>query len=202
MKYTIVSGSTRINSQSIKVSKYVKYILEDKLGETVYLLNLAQANLKFWDESFWNKNIEFDPNWTLAKKELEESDAIIIVAPEWNGMIPPALKNFFHLAVKGEIKNKPGLIISVSSGPNGVYPITELRLNTYKNSFFCYIPHHVIIRYVGTVLNDLKVSENDDDKIIRERIEGSLKVLVEYARAFTSIRNSDAVKNFSFPFGM
>lgn len=202
MKYTIVSGSTRVNSQSIKVSKYIKYILEEKLSGTVYLLNLAQANFKFWDESFWDKNVEFDINWSVAKKELEQSDAIIIVAPEWNGMIPPALKNFFHLAVRGEIKNKPGLIISVSSGPNGVYPITELRLNTYKNSFFCYIPHHVIVRYVGTVLNDLNVYENDEDKIIRERIESSLKVLVEYASAFKTIRNSDAVKNFPFPFGM
>ena len=202
MKVTIVSGSTRVVSQSIKVSKYVKHVLENKLGAEVHLLDLAIANLKFWDESFWQKKVEFDANWTLAKKELDESDAVVVVAPEWNGMIPPALQNFFHLAVKGELKNKPGLIISVSAGINGVYPVAQLRLNTYKNTFLCYIPQHVIVRNVGTLLNDVAVHDNEDDKNIRDRIEASLSVLLEYAKAFVTIRNSEAVKNFPFPFGM
>lgn len=202
MKFTIVSGSTRKVSQSFKVSSYVKQVLENKCNQEVYLLNLAQANLKWWDESFWSKNAEFDSNWSVAKQELDSSDALIIVAPEWNGMIPPALKNFFHLATNKEISNKPGLIVSVSSGPNGVYPITELRMNTYKNTFFCYIPHHVIVRDVTNILNDVNTASNDDDKSIRDRIVASLAVLIEYAKAFQNIRNSDAVKNFPFPYGM
>ena len=202
MKITVVSGSTRLASQSIKVARYVKHILENNSETAVYLLNLAEANLKYWDESFWQKDVEFDANWTVAKKELKESDGVVIVAPEWNGMIPPALQNFFHLAVKGELKNKPGLIISVSAGVNGVYPVTQLRMNTYKNTFLCYIPQHVIIRNVGVVLNDLIKHENEDDKVIRERIGCSLLVLIEYARAFVVIRNSEAIKQFPFPFGM
>ncbi|MCE2706069.1 MAG: NAD(P)H-dependent oxidoreductase [Proteobacteria bacterium] len=203
MKFTIVSGSTRQSSQSIKVSKYIEHILGKKLHEECYLLNLATANLKFWDESFWQEDPnKFDANWTKARNEINNSDALIIVAPEWNGMIPPALKNFFHLAVKGEISNKPALIVSVSASVNGVYPITELRMNSYKNTVLCYIPQHVIVRNVGTQLNDLVSPENEEDKIIRERIESSLKVLIEYAKAFKTIRSSDAVKNFPFPYGM
>lgn len=202
MKITIVSGSTRNVSQSIKVSNYIKHILETQLNQDVYLLDLAKANLKWWDESFWNKKTEFDPNWSIAKKELDNSDAVVIVVPEWNGMIPPALKNFFHLSTNGELKNKPGLIVSVSATINGVYPVTELRMNTYKNTFFCYLPHHVIVRNVNTVLNELNVESGEEDSMIRSRIIASLQVLVEYANAFKSIRNSEIVNNFSFPYGM
>ncbi|MFN8771188.1 MAG: NADPH-dependent FMN reductase [Neisseriaceae bacterium] len=202
MKYTIISGSTRPVSQSFKTAKYLKYVLETQLCEQVYLLNLAEANLKFWDESFWKKDAEFDPNWTIAKKEIDESDAVIIVAPEWNGMIPPALKNFFHLSTNKELSNKPGLIVSVSAGLNGVYPITELRMNSYKNTFLCYIPHHVIVRKVNTVLNNLDEPESEDDVFIRNRIDSSLKVLVEYTKGFKLIRSSYAVANFPFPNGM
>lgn len=202
MKYTIVSGSTRKNSQSFKVSKYLEFILQTQLKEEVYILNLAEANLKFWDESFWDKEVEFDANWTLAKKELDSSDAIVIVAPEWNGMIPPALKNFFHLAVKKELSNKPGLIVSVSEALNGVYPITELRMNSHKNTHLCYIPQHVIVRKVKTVLNNLETVDNEDDTLIRRRIDSSLKILVEYAKAFKLIRASNAVVNYPFSNGM
>ena len=202
MKYTIVSGSTRNISQSFKVSKYIQNILESNMNGEVYLLDLAKANLKFWDESFWKKDAEFDANWTIAKKEIESSNAIIVVAPEWNGMIPPALKNFFHLATNKELSNKPGLIVSVSAGLNGVYPVTELRMNSYKNTYLCYIPQHVIVRNVNTVLNKLDVIENDEDKFIRSRIDGSLQILAEYAKGFQIIRASDAVKNFPFAYGM
>lgn len=202
MKYTIVSGSTRKISQSFKVSQYVKHILETQLNSEFFLLNLADANLKFWDESFWKKDTEFDPNWTKAKKEIKESDAIIIVAPEWNGMIPPALKNFFHLAVNGELANKPGLIISVSAAQNGVYPVCELRLNSYKNTNFCYIPQHVIVRNVNNVLNSVSGFDNEEDQLIKQRINSSLKILAEYGKAFLAIRASDAVKSFPYSYGM
>ncbi|MBY0379183.1 MAG: hypothetical protein K2P99_02140, partial [Burkholderiales bacterium] len=112
------------------------------------------------------------------------------------------LNNFFHLSTNKELGNKPGLIISISSGLNGVYPVTELRINSYKNNYICYIPQHVIVRNVNTVLNKLDVSENDEDKFIRSRIESSLQVLAEYAKGFQIIRASDAVQKFPFSYGM
>jgi NAD(P)H-dependent FMN reductase len=203
MKFTILSSSTRQNSQSIKVAKYIKYILENNLKEDSHILNLAEANLKFWDESFWQEDPKkFDLNWANEREKINNSDAIVIIVPDWNGMTPPALNNFFHLATKGELSNKPALIVSLSSGINGVYPITELRVSSYKNTFLCYIPHQIIVRNVQTQLNDLQIPENEEDKIIRNRIESSLKVLIEYAKAFKAIRTSEAVKNFPFPYGM
>ena len=203
MKITIISGSTRVESRSAKVAGFIQASLEGQLGQNVYLLDLAKTPLKYWDETFWSNHAEFDSTWNEVRQHIIDSDALVVVAPEWNGMIPPALKNFFHLAVKGEIANKPGLLVSVSAGINGVYPITELRLNSYKNTFLCYIPQHVIVRNAGNVLNDLNMPSDKEDEEIRQRILYSLNVLVEYAKAFCLIRKSDIIlNNNKYPNGM
>ncbi|MBP9742779.1 MAG: NAD(P)H-dependent oxidoreductase [Burkholderiales bacterium] len=202
-KFAIISGSTRHNApQSSKVAHYVKWQLEEKLKQKTYLLDLAKTELKYWDETFWSDYANFDKNWSIASSEIRSSDAIIIIAPEWNGTIPPALKNIFHLATKGEMANKPGLIISVSSAQNGVYPIIELRSSGYKNNFINYIPQHVIVRNVNSVLNNPEAIETEEDKLIKERLDYTLKVLQVYAEAFVNIRNSDIIKNIPFPYGM
>lgn len=200
MKLSIISGSTRTGSQSLKVSGYIKNVLSN-MGYSSELIDLSELKIKEWDPSFWTDK-EFDANWTIVKNSLESSDAIIIVAPEWDGSIPAGLKNFFHLATKGEIANKPGLIISVSAGVNGSYPITELRSSCYKNSFICYIPQHVIVRFVNDVLNNFNNYQNDNDKEIRDRINSSIQVLIEYANALKTVRNSDAIKKYNYPYGM
>jgi NAD(P)H-dependent FMN reductase len=200
MKVCIISSSNRIDSQSFKVSNYIQRYISSINHEGV-IIDFAKTKIKDWDQTFWG-NGEFDSNWTIVKRTLEQSDAIIFVVPEWDGTIPTALKNFFHLATRGEIANKPALIVSVSAGPNGVYPITELRSSCYKNSFVCYIPQHVIIRFVNDVLNDMNEFQNDNDKDIRERIQASLNVLIEYANNFINIRKSSAIQNYKYPYGM
>ncbi|MDQ5921263.1 MAG: hypothetical protein QG673_1321 [Pseudomonadota bacterium] len=202
-KFAIISGSTRKKApQSSKVAHYVKWLLEQQLEQETYLLDLSETSLKYWDETFWSDYKNFDENWAIASKEIRNSDALVIITPEWNGTIPPALKNIFHLATKGEMANKPALIISVSSGINGVYPITELRLNSFKNTFVNYIPQHVIVRNVNSVLNNPQAIETEDDKLIKERIDYTLKILMVYAEAFVKIRDSEIIKNNPFPYGM
>ncbi len=42
--------------------------------------------------------------------------ALFVIAPEWHGMVPAALKNFFLLwAATGELSHKPALPCAVSA---------------------------------------------------------------------------------------
>jgi NAD(P)H-dependent FMN reductase len=203
MKFGIISGSTRQNNpQSSKVGKYVKFYLEAELKHTTYLLDLSTTVIKYWDETFWSDYENFDEQWKLASQELHSCDAIVIICPEWNGTTPPALKNIFHLATKGEFANKPGLIITVSSSLNGAYPVSELRSSTYKNTFLNYIPQQVIIRNVNKVLNNLDTHANDEDMQIKSRLNYTLQILQVYAHAFISIRNNDIINNNPYLYGM
>src|SRR5579872_7479906 len=112
---------------------------------------------------------------------------------EWNGMLPPQLVNFFQLCTNQELAHKPALIISVSSGSGGAYPIAELRISSSKNTKICYIPENIIVRDVNNVLNCYENIDGDDDQYIRDRMQHALSLLNLYAGALNPIREHDVV---------
>ena len=200
-KYVIISGSTRQKSESSKVAGFVaKLIEETDPGQGVELIDLSVANIPQWSEDFWGDEPP-SLEWTEASTLLKQSEAIVIVSPEWNGMVPPALMNIFLLASKDELAHKPGLIVTVSSGEGGTYPVAQLRNYGAKNTRLVYIPDHVIIRDVCHVLNEGD-PVSDTDKYLRERLSYSTKMLKVYAEAFVLIRQSGVYDRTSYPYGM
>ena len=71
-------------------------------------------------------------------------------------------------------RHEPGLIVTVSAGAGGSYPVTELRISSYKNTRLCYIPDHVIVRNVGQMLHGDQPAE-EHDQALRGRITYSLR---------------------------
>lgn len=199
MKVAIVSGSHRSKAESSKVSHFIESELQKK-GHDTYFYDLRENPLPLWDESIWAGDQKWKDLWGPISAELESSDAAVFVAPEWGGMVPPGLKNFFLLIGK-ELAHKPAMIVSVSGSRGGAYPIAELRQSSYKNSFICYIPDHVIVRNVESVLNG-QSAENDDDTFIRHKIDYSLDILSLYAEGLTKVRQSGKLNFKDFPFGM
>ena len=104
---------------------------------------------------------------------------------------------------KGELAHKPALIVTVSSADGGAYPVAELRMSSYKNNRICYIPEHVIVRNVESVLNDDPGQNNPDaDGYFRERMSYALNILKEYALALGQVRASGAADLALFKNGM
>ena len=204
MKISIVSGSHRPGSQSSKVAKVVQRTLKDhQLCDTTFLFDLAGNPLPLWDQGIWDG----DPAWKARldpiAKELSESDAFVIVSPEWHGQVPAGLKNFFLLWGKGELAHKPALIVTVSSADGGAYPVAELRMSSYKNNRICYIPEQVIVRNVERVLNeDPALNNADADAYFRDRIRYALTILKEYGLALRQVRASGATDRSVYKNGM
>ena len=133
-KYVVISGSTRKNSESSKVSRFVVNSLKQAdQGQEVDLVDLSTANIPNWSEDFWGDEPP-SLEWTAVSNQLKQCQAVVLVAPEWNGMVPPALMNIFLLASKDELAHKPGLIVTVSSGEGGTYPVAQLRNFGAKNT--------------------------------------------------------------------
>jgi NAD(P)H-dependent FMN reductase len=204
MKISIISGSHRHESQSFKVAKVIERSLkENQLCEETYLFNLAGNPLPLWDQGIWDG----DPDWKARlepiSKELSESDAFVIISPEWHGQVPAGLKNFFLLWGKGELAHKPALIVTVSNGDGGAYPVAELRMSSYKNNRICYIPEQIIVRNVEKVLNDDPDKNNESaDSYFRGRINYALTQLKEYAVALRQVRASGATDRSVYKNGM
>lgn len=200
MKYTILSGSSRAASQSGRVARYIQSELEAS-GQETYLCDLAGNPLPLWDESIWSDGEVWERLWKPIKAELQSSDAFVFVVPEWGGMAPPAVKNFFQLCTAAELGHKPGLLVGISSSRNGVYPIAELRLSSFKNNRLCYIPEHLIVRDVEKMFHP-GTPQSEDDAYIRLRLSYCLRLLDQYAGALRQVRRSGAIDHRAFPNGM
>jgi NAD(P)H-dependent FMN reductase len=199
MKISIICGSHRNPSQSEKVARYIEKTLQ-AAGVETWLFRLADNPLPLWDQSIWEGSEEWKARLAPLKQELAASDGFVVVSPEWHGQVPAGLKNFFLLFSRFELGHKPALITAVSSGDGGAYPVAELRMSSYKNNRICYIPEHVIVRHVETVLNDNPDENNADaDAYYRKRIAWALDLLQGYAQAMTSMR--EQVKIFHDEFG-
>jgi NAD(P)H-dependent FMN reductase len=203
MKITVINGSSREQAQSLKVAAFIEKMLLDKgLCDSVYRLDLTDNPLPLWDESIWSGNEDWQTLLAPISEELSSSDGFVVIAPEWHGMVPSGLKNFFLMWGKGELAHKPALIVAVSSGDGGAYPVAELRMSSYKNNRICYIPEQLIIRNVETILNDDAENNPDADAYFRARTEYALKILREYAVALQAVRASGVTFDERFKNGM
>lgn len=204
MKITIISGSHRNPSQSMKVARHIQQVLQDSdYCDVAEIFSLGDNPLPLWDQRIW----ENDPDWEATLQPIRSqfggSDAFVIISPEWHGQVPAGLKNLFLLCSKNEVGHKPALIVTVSSSDGGAYPVAELRMSSYKNNRICYIPEQVIVRHVEGVLNpDPADNKPEADAYYRERIQWSLTLLGHYASALKPIRESGITQHKKFGNGM
>lgn len=204
MKIAIISGSHRINSQSEKVSRVIEKALanKEKCNET-WLYALTDNPLPLWEEGIWDKDPAWEERLNPIREELQSCDGLVVVSPEWHGQVPAGLKNFFLMINRFDVGNKPAMIVTVSNGDGGAYPVAELRMSSYKNNRLCYIPEHVIVRNVESVLNDDPSKNNESaDTYFRERIDWTLDVLLAYAGALKPVRESGVTLSSKFGNGM
>ncbi|HEX8526591.1 NAD(P)H-dependent oxidoreductase, partial [Allosphingosinicella sp.] len=199
IKLLVVGASQRPNSLSARVAEAVKAMVEDQQlagPEDVRMVELSDYREALWDDDPAPAAIE-------ARNVLREAaawcDAVVYVVPEWSGMAPPLAKNFFLHMDGMQLAHKPGLLVAVSSGTGGAYPIFELRGSSYKNTKICWIPEHVILR-AGT-LEALESGEFAGQKIA-QRLMTKLQILFHYARALNPQREALRALSKAYPYGM
>ena len=205
MKIGIICGSHRAQSQSGKVGRHIEQqLLKQGLCEHTWLYDLANNPLPLWHEDIWAGDEQWQSILEPLSTELKSCDGFVIVSPEWHGMAPAGLKNFFLMWTGGgELAHKPALIVTVSTADGGSFPIAELRMSSYKNSRICYLPEHLIIRYVDKVFNeDPKENKPEAQEYFEQRLDYCLAMLKEYALAFRQIRASGKTSMEVYTSGM
>ena len=206
MKIGIICGSHRVKSQSGKVARFIQARLgEQKFCSEAWLLDLAGNPLPLWEETIWTDDADWRARLAPLSEQLAASDGFVVVTPEWHGMAPAGLKNFFLMWGKGELAHKPALLVAVSAGAGGAYPIAELRMSSYKNNRICYLPEHFIVRNAEQVLNDSPAEtagNAKEDAYLRERLQYALGILGKYAEALAQVRASEACSVEKFKNGM
>ncbi|HVW59491.1 MAG TPA: NAD(P)H-dependent oxidoreductase [Puia sp.] len=107
--YTIISGTNRPNSKTLKVAKVYQGILLQK-GIEANLLSLEGLNV-----------LERNPAYVKIEEEvLIPTSRFIFVSPEYNGSIPGVLKALFDISnIEKCWWDKHALLTGVSTGRAG-----------------------------------------------------------------------------------
>ena len=199
MRIGIIVGSHRKDSQSAKVGRSIAAALERRSGVDTWTLDLGKTPLPLWDETLWSQGEQWSELPAL-KARLDSSDAFVMIAPEWHGMVPAALKNFLLLwPASGELSHKPALPCAVSAADGGAYVIAELRMSSYKNNRLCWLPENLIARQVKAICNENEAL--NDETLHAEfaaRSEYALNLLIAYADALRDVRALGIIDHETF----
>lgn len=191
----VVSGSVRPNSESRKIADYLAKRLLD-LPVEISLVDLNERRLPLYDDS---KAGPWEEVWAPIENELASADGFIFVSPEWDGMFNVGLHNMFHYAVKNRVlDHKPVMLVGVSDGMGGAYPIAQMKMMGPKNTHYVVSPESLRISKVKEILIDGEITVEG----VRERADYALKVLVEYAKALRPIRESSTLDFKKFGSGV
>ena len=195
MKISIISESHRKKTQSKKITGFIQNNLSKLYNKLdTIILDLADAGLPLWSPEKKDGKGIWGDTWSSISSNLNTSDGFILVVPEYGGMATPVAKNIFLLCGNGELAHKPGLIVSISSGNGGAYPISELRSSSYKNTHVMWVPENIIIRNVEE-FNPGAHGPNIPEWL-DNRIDYVLKLFLTYALNMKPIREIVNRKDF------
>lgn len=190
-RIAVIAGSNRQEAQSHRVGEIAVKMVQEA-GAEADLISLRDVELPLWDESKRAKEPPAGSPWATVwpdvSARLHAADGLVVISPEWHGMASPHLKNFLACCENKELAFKPGYLISVSGGVGGAYPIAELRMSGYKNSYAHWLPDHLIIRHVKGFRPD--EAENEAPDWLIARMRHGLRVLIAYAEAVKPVRET------------
>ncbi|MFN3629694.1 MAG: NADPH-dependent FMN reductase [Casimicrobiaceae bacterium] len=182
----VISGSGRPDSQSLRIARLIEGELTGR-GARTELFDVHACRLGLWESEASADELG---HLAVLRSRAERADALVVVSPEWAGMVPPALKNALLHLTGGQIAHKPVLLVGVSSGRSGTYPIAELRGFAFKNSQALIIPHHVILRGVeGLFAQGLLSSSDEASRELGARLDAALTELMIYAETLAPARS-------------
>ena len=198
--FTVVAGGHRPAGESPRIARWFQAQLQSR-GHTAHLLDLATQDLPFCDEGLWGVEPlaeKWGKLWAPLAEQLSTSDGLILISPEYHGLVPSKLVNFLLLlgnAKSSPVANKPAYLVGVSASVNGAYPIAELRATAGKNNRRVFVPEHLIVR-------DAANAFKAEDEYLSKRANYGLTLLEDYAQALQHVRNAGHLNTTDYANGM
>jgi NAD(P)H-dependent FMN reductase len=175
MKY-IISGTDRVGSNTLKLSKYIQSIYKNQ-GEDVEIIDLGEVKPYLHTGPHYGKE---DSGLQPYLEKILHSEGLIVVCPEYNGSMPGILKYFIdHLKFPESFEYRPVCFVGLSAGMfGGLRPVEHLQqIFGYRNAFI--FPERVFIMASHKVIDS-------EGQVVDETIRGLLAQQATQFRKFTS----------------
>lgn len=179
MKILLVLGTIRTGRQSENVALFLQKTLLEREGVEVDYIDLKELDLPvLWERHHHMEDSEKPAALVRWHKAVDAADGIVLVAPEYNGGYPAALKNVLD-ALYSEYHRKPFAVTSVSSGFGGYTVITQLReiIHRFKGIL---IPATFMARNVSSAFDE---AGNCTNEHYPKGANGMINDLLFYAEA-------------------
>jgi NAD(P)H-dependent FMN reductase len=117
MKITVVSGSPRKESITVRVAKHLLQFFKEKYpAHEVQFVNLQESHIPFV-EKVWSTLNDVPEEFKEVAEKIYSADAFVVVTPEYNGSMSAAARNLFDHFPK---QNKKVFgIVTASDGAMG-----------------------------------------------------------------------------------
>lgn len=168
----IVSATNREGSYSLKVSQIVRDIYQN-LSEQCEILDLRSLDFKTVLNNPYPEKLPLELKPACDK--IVESEALIIVCPEYNGSFPGIFKYFIdHWHYPKSFSFKPVCLIGLGGRFGALRPLEHLSdVFFYRNSFL--FPEKIFISNVQKMFKDGSLMDKELLKRIKKQAENFIK---------------------------
>lgn len=179
MKHIIV-GTNRRGSNSRKLADVIHGLYKEQ-GEDVGMIDLALLPFEELTGEQYGKGLP--PKWAAAVNEINHSEGLIFIVPEYNGSMPGALKYFMdHWKYPDSYEYRPVCFIGLGAGAlGGIRPVEHLQhVMGYRNAY--QFPIRVIVTSVMKTFVDGVIQDPIILQLLKDQVAGFQK----YVKALES----------------
>jgi len=172
VKVTVICGTDRAKSNSLKVSKTIADILRNE-GAEAQILDLGELDPQWLADSAYGDNVEeLD---AVLNRYLRPISRLVIVAPEYNGSFPGILKYLIDASNHGDWAGKTIALVGLGSGRGG-----NLRGVDHLTGIFHYLRSEVLSQkvYLSQVLQRLNANGEVSDELSITELTDQAKALI------------------------
>ena len=128
MKHTILSGSSRKNSTSLKVARAIERTLREQGERDVELVDFEDYDIPFFHTPLDSQSLS--PFQARLSEAMKSADSIIFVTPEYNWFPSAEIIHLVHRLADTPFKDlwdhKVFSLVGVSTGRGGRMPTVQL----------------------------------------------------------------------------
>lgn len=176
----IISGTDRKGSSTLKICNLLHQDYKN-LGEPSEILDLSEFDFANIIHANY-KGAKGD--MATAVDRVTAADALVVVAPEYNGSFPGALKFFMdYWKYPDTYESRPVAFVGLGARWGGLRPVEHLQqIFGYRNAYV--FPNRVFISNVMTVFKDGKIQ----DPLVDDLLKIQSKEFIRFIRALKSER--------------
>jgi len=187
LRITAVCGSLSAGgSTKMALSLVLKGASE--FGVTTKLIELRDYKLAFCGEV---DEKDYPPDVFRLRKELKESNGIILGTPEYHGSLTGALKNMLDLMSQNEFEGKIVGLVGVAGGHTGALNSLNTMRTIGRNMHCWVLPQEVSIAESSKVFNQ---NGTVNDPLIEQRLLNMGRQIVKFTSLQEKIRHDDFMK--------